>query len=94
MTDIFASPIDSSRLQPRDHASVDVFAAALPEVVQADPDGSVTVGDLSRALNKRLNRRKLPGIPTSTVRRLIRATGFRTRNLEEDVLVQGIRLAR
>ncbi|PGH49935.1 hypothetical protein [Streptomyces sp. Ru87] len=92
MIDLFARPLDSSRLQARDHAHAQRFADTLPDVILADPSGSVTIGDLSRAVNKRLNRASLPGIPTSTVRRLVRAVGFRTRNLEEDVLVQGVTL--
>lgn len=85
-------PYDGSVLQARDHAHAQRFAAVLPDVILADPSGSVTIADLSRAVNKRLNRKRLPGIPTSSIRRLARAVGFRLRNTTDDVLVQGVAL--
>lgn len=100
MTDLFTSPgfdlkpLDPSQLTDRDRAKAFDFADVLPSVIEPAPGEELAIADLSRAVNKVLDRQERPGIPASSIRRLAKATGFRLRSsrVDRESYVQDARL--
>lgn len=90
MSDLFTSPgfdlkpLDPSRLTDLDRAKALDFADVLPKVIEPAPGEELAIADLARAVNKTLGRKGRPGIPTSSIRRLAKATGFRLRSSRVD----------
>ncbi|MBQ0986369.1 hypothetical protein KBZ10_18000 [Streptomyces sp. F63] len=89
-------PHNPSRLTDTDRSFAEAFAEFLPDVIELDQGSETSVGDLTRAIRRAMRNTPAAsrGIPTSSVRRLASAAGFKLRREDSETFVLDVRLKR